>query len=684
MRAFIQFSLLVVVCPAVFFTISCASLPFFNKEAGDKKESVPSGPFFEEGFDGRDIRLAVLEPEGVNLDENEKYLLSFIQGSLTTNFNRFSRITLHDRQNLDKILAEQNLSASGYFSENDYVRMGELVNVQFFATGKLIKMSSGEFSLDLQIVDPSTGKRIHSYEKNLILSKDIRNGSAVRLACSSFLTDLGVVLTEAGRLALEGEQTLQNEAELDLAKGIEAGKSGNFVESLHFLNKGAESRDGTGEASTRLQLLSAEFTDGGVGAAIVRDVEEREVWLKRMNEFENFYYDHPPFDIVYTSRPVQRGKTNYNAQNGAAADFEFKISLRQTNDVKVMQKVLNVINKGLANSRKQDDWGFANWPLISASSTQKTSIPTKVFDRYRTFKVTMGLFNTNQDTPIAAVEVDMHGQLAYINNKIGADSSQDLKVLFSDVPVFRIDATDTLVIKVVSIDNTPVDQFEENNLLGITVVPKRLPWKQRPGIPAKHRLIPQNAPEKKEAANDTKPEKRADSAPDKPNKKEKMPLDYRIGISGVNLANPSNFDTMEFYADVAIGIKHLTFEGLIFKPWGANPFESIFNWEQPMDFGFGFGLGWALIWRNALATLEAGYIQYRFYDESSIHIPFTQFKLDIMPWKLGLGFRLGYMIEAGIPDNGWEYGLYFDKNSTFGNDNLRFKGKFMSGIVLWL
>jgi hypothetical protein len=346
-----------------------------------------------------------------------------------------------------------------------------------------------------------------------------------------------------------------------------------------------------------------------------------------------------------------------------------------------MQKVLNVIDKGLSNTHKQMDWGFASWPILSALSGTDRRIPNKLFDKYRTFKVTLGIFNSSYGTPISTIDIDLHGQLAYLNKKIGADSSQNLTVLFPNVPVDMIDTADSLVIRVVSIDNIQVYQSEENNILGITVAAKRLPWKQGPSIPSKDRLIPQSIPEKsKTEADDTKPK---DQPAATQAGKETMPLEYRIGVSALNLANSSKFDAMDFYADIEIGLKHWTFEGFVFQPWRSNPLNSIFNWKKPLDFGFGFGLGWTLVGRNALATLEAGYLQYHFYDEGTIHVPFAQFKLDILPWELGLGLRLGYIVEAGIPSDS-KGSLYFDESSTFGSDKLRFKGKLISGLVLWL
>ena len=77
------------------------------------------------GDGGRGIRLAVLEPAGRGLSANEQWMLSLVQGSITGDFNKFSAMTIIDRQNLEKILAEQQLSLS-VNSEKDYIRLVNL------------------------------------------------------------------------------------------------------------------------------------------------------------------------------------------------------------------------------------------------------------------------------------------------------------------------------------------------------------------------------------------------------------------------------------------------------------------------------------------------------------------------------------------------------------------------------
>ena len=53
------------------------------------------------GNGGRGMRLAVLEPSGRGIPENEQWMLSLIQGSITGDFNKYSAMTIIDRQNIE-------------------------------------------------------------------------------------------------------------------------------------------------------------------------------------------------------------------------------------------------------------------------------------------------------------------------------------------------------------------------------------------------------------------------------------------------------------------------------------------------------------------------------------------------------------------------------------------------------
>ena len=88
---------------------------------GRVETALPSPMYTGNG--GRNITLAVLAPyiQG-NVPD---FLPLYIQGMLNNNINRFSSINLVDRQNLNRIMGEQDLALSGRFSDEDFLRIGQ-------------------------------------------------------------------------------------------------------------------------------------------------------------------------------------------------------------------------------------------------------------------------------------------------------------------------------------------------------------------------------------------------------------------------------------------------------------------------------------------------------------------------------------------------------------------------------
>jgi len=128
-------------------------------------DAASTGPLYE-GDGGAGIRLAVLEPEAMGLTPMETYLPVYVQGLLNNNLGKYSAMTLTERQNLNQILKEKNMTANGNFSETDYIAIGNLTNTQYILLGAIQKIPGNQFSVQLAITDLSN-RRTQSrvYEK---------------------------------------------------------------------------------------------------------------------------------------------------------------------------------------------------------------------------------------------------------------------------------------------------------------------------------------------------------------------------------------------------------------------------------------------------------------------------------------------------------------------------------------
>ena len=106
---------------------------------------------------GKGIRITVSEPNGTGLSTQEQSLLPLIQSTIIGSFQRFSAMTVFDRQNLENVLREQHLSASGNFSDTDYIRIGKLTNARLVVFGSITKISNN-YTFELAVTDIETGE----------------------------------------------------------------------------------------------------------------------------------------------------------------------------------------------------------------------------------------------------------------------------------------------------------------------------------------------------------------------------------------------------------------------------------------------------------------------------------------------------------------------------------------------
>jgi hypothetical protein len=226
------------------------------------------------------------------------------------------------------------------------------------------------------------------------------------------------------------------------------------------------------------------------------------------------------------------------------------------------------------------------------------------------------------------------------------------------------------------------DDAEENGYWTIsTVDQKRMPRTRRATIAEKSRIIPHPEIVKKTPPpKEPKPE-----APPKPSR-EKLPLDYRFGISGGGLFSPiAGLDTAAAGLTFDIGIKSFALEGILIWPIDAEMYAAPGLDNDMKIFGAGGGLGYTLTTRYLLSTLSAGLIYTGFQNEEKVFSPYGQIKFDIMPWETGLGLRLGFMAEMGSLEWGAAYGRYFSDAWAFNAGGaLRINGRIMTSLILWL
>jgi hypothetical protein len=651
----------------IFAFIGCSTLKGSDKTVA----KTDNEPMYEEGMGRAGLTLAILRPESNGLSPDEEKYLDIIQGSLNSDFNKFSAIQLFDSKNLETILEQQQLSLSGNYSDSDYIRIGQLSQSRFILTAALIKTGNAEFDLTCTITDLETGNIAGNFWKQVKL-RDIINSNASRAVAADLLSKLGVVFTPAGKEALLTEKSAEEaEAQNALALSYEASRSGNLIDALIYSYTASNADKNSVAAKNQAEVAFKMM--GGTGTKIKEDIRQQGYWKKNLIDFENFYRNHPPFEVVYTSIPVMKGTADYDR---GTVDFEFTVGMRHKH-IKTMQNVLDDILKELRKTNyKKNQWDFNKWPVISAKSTRSNQIITSIFAGYRTFTIRAALIDNN-DATVASLEFPLYGQLFLkTGNLIGAVSTQERRMA---ITVNSRLITDDMKIRIISIDGIDADKSNVDAYVKNSIVAK-MPVKSGASISKKHLLLPELPEEMtKRLAVEQKAKTRQE-------KWDSKALKSRKNIYGTLVYNSSIMndwqEALAIEGGLGFGYKNLSVDVRIIYP--INSLMNQSGGAGELLLGIGAAGGYSYVWDHFLLSLEGGVTYFRDNNDNSFGVlPTLEGKLDMTPWQTGLAFRLAYKLEFGSPDNGKFYEAYFGENNSFGWNSFRMTGSPSAGIVIW-
>jgi hypothetical protein len=418
-----------------------------------------AGPLYEKDG-GKDLRLAVLAPILRGADTVDEWLPGYAQGFLHTTLGKYSAMTLFDRQHLDQIIKEQNLAANMRFSDEDYIKIGQLINVQYFLTGSMQKLSDGEFAVSFSITESSSGVSRASFMRNGTPAM-VRDGTLLNAAAESLLAQMGVTLTETGSRTLRTGRYMTAHAEAGYARGVAAEASGSPVEALLNYSQAVAFDPFRIEALTRLGSVSSEISGGSISASILNDLQARDAWLEAFKEAAAFFNNHPPFEINYDPNLLRTGDTDYDNRR---ANLAMRIGLTPSG---AGFGALNALLEGLEKTGKRERWGFAGWPFFDI--TPKKEPAALLFPGKRSFSFTVeaGLVNETGKV-IARGETTL--KTGKIDFKAGDTALWPPDAAFGqiDFPKVKVeDLTPTLTVVITGVNTLSARQINETGYIRI-------------------------------------------------------------------------------------------------------------------------------------------------------------------------------------------------------------------------
>jgi hypothetical protein len=106
--------------------------------------------------DGLNVAIADMVPQGVSMSD-AAVVSDWLRGALVAN----SRYNVVERNEMEKVLAEQAFQQTGCTSQECAVKLGKILNVKRMVVGSFGKFLDA-YVLNVRVIDVETGSVIHS------------------------------------------------------------------------------------------------------------------------------------------------------------------------------------------------------------------------------------------------------------------------------------------------------------------------------------------------------------------------------------------------------------------------------------------------------------------------------------------------------------------------------------------
>jgi hypothetical protein len=195
-------------------------------------------------------------------------------------------MTVVDRSNEKMVIAEQKLSESDFFSDNDFISIGNMTNAQYVVAGNILK-TSGRYTVTFRINNIETNEIKASFNNQYTLS-EIEIGWAAKEVAIELLAGMGVVLTDVGEQELYHPSTKQIRATVQLARGMASERSDNLVEALAYFTQAVDADPSLKEAASHIQNFAGEIPTSSIRERANRALAQKDKWEKIFSDLNDY------------------------------------------------------------------------------------------------------------------------------------------------------------------------------------------------------------------------------------------------------------------------------------------------------------------------------------------------------------------------------------------------------------
>ncbi|MBO5731211.1 MAG: hypothetical protein J6R67_08440 [Treponema sp.] len=248
---------------------------------GEEKNSSKASKT-ESLYKGKGLAIAVLPPE---LRGGEPWMKQSFQDNLTSLLAGYTDMTVLDRKNEDLIIAQQELSETGLYSEENAVEIGQMTNAQYVVVGSIQKLSAS-YECNFRVNETATNE-IRSASISRHSLADMESGVAVRQIVQELFGGLGIQLTEAEQAALQKKNDVESTSITMLAKGAQAQASEDYIQAVLYYNQVGGTFQQEANASTN-QMFSASPENLTVRQRQQYNQVQRAKWEKILTDLRSY------------------------------------------------------------------------------------------------------------------------------------------------------------------------------------------------------------------------------------------------------------------------------------------------------------------------------------------------------------------------------------------------------------
>ena len=371
--------------------ISCSTTAQLKNDSSNSETSLEKdNKASKKLYKGKDLVIAVTIPQGRDIGQKELWILQYLQDSITGKFAKYSEMTVLDRSNEKLIKAEQELSETGFYSDENVVQIGQMTNASLVTVGSIQKIGV-IYEINFRINDIATNE-IKSSLSNRYTYSEIENGKAVNDITMNLLEGLKIEFSDSEKLSLSTVNEKEDSSVQNLAKGAIAEKEKDYISAIVAYSK-VEGLQKTEAESNIHSLLGCTFDSSSIQNRVSYYKEQIEKWNTIFDQLEKYMNENAIY-IVYDFSVVQ-DKIDMHSNN---VDLKFSPGIKCVANKTAMHVFATIINewRKIYYNKENDIWRKeVSEPRCGTLNSNASNV--YAYNLYYQYWVSLILVNGNGD-----------------------------------------------------------------------------------------------------------------------------------------------------------------------------------------------------------------------------------------------------------------------------------------------